>query len=327
MMARSSRLCIHDPRHSGLTTLRPVAQRLAHSYYTATSAHPVLAGPTRNVTGEAMPTSLAEALTQLSFLEFVQRCNLLIAPSQPTQLPAPISFLDVAVQTATPGEVSQDASTQTSDQPVSSLSLDVAVQTIFHSVRSSSLNAAVQTVPHSIFSQDVSTQMGSRPVSSFSVDTSMQTSIRSVVQHDAATQLPLTEFFIGCIYSNSPLDRQNPVRQSPAPMQGSHALLQPNSQPLPQSLLLIRTCSPMLAALPAIPSSRLSVPHMWEHTLYAQSPAPRGVPVPRSRGTHNSIGSNLRTDAGLFPKPKAVILPMVSFGQPMPNGPRPHCHS
>ena len=43
---------------------------------------PVLSGPTRNVTGEAMPTSLAEALTQLSFLEFVQRCNLLIAPSQ-----------------------------------------------------------------------------------------------------------------------------------------------------------------------------------------------------------------------------------------------------
>ena len=110
---------------------------------------PVLAGPTRNVTGEAMPTSLAEALTQLSFLEFVQRCNLLIAPSQPTQLPAPISFLDAALQTAAPCEVSQDASTQTSDQPVSSLSLDVAVQTIFHSVRSSSMDSAVQTIPHS----------------------------------------------------------------------------------------------------------------------------------------------------------------------------------
>ena len=137
---------------------------------------PALAGPTRNVTGEAMPTSLAEALTQLSFLEFVQRCNLLIAPSQPTQLPAPISFLDVAVQTASPCEVSQDASTQTSVQPVASLSLDVAVQTIFHSVRSSSLDAAVQTVPRSIFTEDVSTQMSSRPVSSFSVDTSMQTS-------------------------------------------------------------------------------------------------------------------------------------------------------
>ena len=88
---------------------------------------PVLAGPTRNVTGEAMPTSLAEALTQLSFLEFVQRCNFLIAPLQPIQLLVPISPLDVAVQTTSPCEVSQDASTQTSDQPVSSLSLDVAV--------------------------------------------------------------------------------------------------------------------------------------------------------------------------------------------------------
>ena len=33
----------------------------------------LLAGPTRNVTGEVMPTSLAEAVTQLSFLEFLQR--------------------------------------------------------------------------------------------------------------------------------------------------------------------------------------------------------------------------------------------------------------
>ena len=39
--------------------------------------------------------------------------------------------MDVAVQTVSPSEVSQDSSTQTSDQPVSSLSLDVAVQTIF----------------------------------------------------------------------------------------------------------------------------------------------------------------------------------------------------
>ena len=39
----------------------------------STSVHPL------DVTCEAMPTSLAEALTQLSFLEFLQRCNLLIA--------------------------------------------------------------------------------------------------------------------------------------------------------------------------------------------------------------------------------------------------------
>ena len=50
---------------------------------------PVLAGPTRNITGEAMPSSLADAVTQLSYIEFLQRCNLLIAPPQPPQLPGP----------------------------------------------------------------------------------------------------------------------------------------------------------------------------------------------------------------------------------------------
>ena len=52
------------------------------------SSH-VPAGPTRNVTGEVMPTSLAEAVTQLSFLEFLQRCNLLIAPPQPPHYQSP----------------------------------------------------------------------------------------------------------------------------------------------------------------------------------------------------------------------------------------------
>ena len=127
---------------------------------------PVLAGPTCNVTGEAMPTSLAEAVTQLSFLEFLQRCNLLIAP-QPPQLSVPISPLDAAVQTTSTCDASQDASTQTSDQPVSLLSFDVTVQTSFHSVHTSSLDAAVQTIPHSTLSQNVSAQMGSRSASSF----------------------------------------------------------------------------------------------------------------------------------------------------------------
>ena len=112
-------------------------------------------------------------------------------------------------------------------RPVSSLSLDVAVQTIFHSVRSSSLDAAVQTIPHSTLSQNVSTQMGSRSASSFSVDMFVQTPVRITVLHDVATQLPLLEFFIGCIYSNDPLDRRNFVRQSQPSVQGPHALLQP----------------------------------------------------------------------------------------------------
>ena len=177
----------------------------------------VPACPPRNVTGDVMP--LAEALTQLSFLEFLQRCGVPIAPHQPPQLQIPISLLDAEAQTTPPSDASQDVSTQTSDQPVSSLSSDVAVQTPFHSVHISSLDATVQTIPHSTLSQHVSKQMGSRSASSFSVDMFVQTPIRSTVLHDVAIQLPITEFFTGCIFSNDPLDRQNFVRQSPSSVQ------------------------------------------------------------------------------------------------------------
>ena len=207
----SPRLCIHWSPHRTLTSSgSALGPQLLHGHISS----PVLAGPTCNVTGEAMPTSLAEVLTPLSFLEFLQRCNLLIAPLQPSQLPVTISPLDAAVQTSSPCDASQDASTQTSDQPVFSSSLDVAVQTSFHCVRTSPLDAAVQTIPHSTLSQNVSAQMGSRSASSFSVDVLVQTPIRSAVSHDVSTQLPITEFFVGCIFSNDPLDRHNFVRQS-----------------------------------------------------------------------------------------------------------------
>ena len=92
--------------------------------------------PTRNVTGDVMP--LAEAITQLSLLEFLQHCGVSIAPPQPSQLPVSISLLD-AVQATPPCDAFQDVSTQTSDQQVSSLSFDVAVQTSPHGIHISSL--------------------------------------------------------------------------------------------------------------------------------------------------------------------------------------------
>ena len=192
----------------------------------------VTVDPTRYGTGGDMP--LAEAITQLSFLEFLQRCGASIALPQPSRPSASISLRDVTVQTTPPCDVSHQVSTQTSVQQ-DMLSCDVAVQTSFYGAHTLSLDAAAQTTSPSTLSQHVSTQMGSRSASSFSVDTSVQTPIRSAVQHDAATQLPLTEFFIGCIYSNSPLDR-HPVLQSPPPMQGSHDLPQPPpglAQPVP----------------------------------------------------------------------------------------------
>ena len=284
----------------------------------------VTEAPTRNSTGGVMP--LAEAITQLSFFEFLQRCGIPIAPPQASQLPVPISLLDAAVQTTPPCDVSHQVSTQTSVQQ-DTLSCDVAVQTSFYGAHTLSLDAAAQTTSPSTLSQHVSTQMGSRSASSFSVDTSVQTPIRCVVLHDAATQLPLTEFFIGCIYSNSPLDRQNPVRQSPPPMQGSHASPQPPpglEQPVPPpelaaySHLFTTHGAYVNSSSSHAQQSPVSTTQVGTHPVRTASSAKRSASTALA-GTHNPIGSNLRTDTGLFPKPRAVVLPMVSGPFPKPR--------
>ena len=228
--------------------------------------------------------------------------------------------MHVAVLTASPCEVSQNSSTQMSDKPVYSLSLDVAVHTIFHSVCSSSLDAAVQTIPHSTFSQKAQLPL-------ISVDTSMQIPIRSVVQHDAATQPELTEFFIGCIYSNNPLDRQNFVRQSPPSVLGSHALppTPPGlEQPAPPPELA--AYSHLLANVSSsschTKESLVCTTHVGTHLLRTASCTKRSASTAFAR-THNSTGSTFRTGTGLFTKPKAVTLPMVNFGHPQSNGPGP----
>ena len=55
--------------------------------------------------------------------------------------------------------------------------------------------------------------------------------MRSTVLHDVATQLPLTEFLIGCIFSNDPLDRQNFDRQSPSSVQDDIGSVSPPLHP------------------------------------------------------------------------------------------------
>ena len=89
-------------------------------------------------------------------------------------------------------------------------------------VHASHLWMPLRRLSHTAASGDVSTQLSfmeslstldalcptcSRPVPSLLLDAAVQTPLYSVASHDASTQLPLTEFFIGCIFSNDPLDR------------------------------------------------------------------------------------------------------------------------
>ena len=158
----------------------------------------------------------------------------------------------------------------------------------------------------------------------FSVDMSGQTPVRSAVPHDAATQLPLTEFLFGCTYSNSPLDSQNSVRQSPPPMQGSHALLQPppgleQPAPPPELAAYSHLLTAHGASANSSPShaqqSPVSTTQVGTHPVRTATSAKRSASIALA-GTHNPIGSDPCTGTGPFPKPWALVLPMVSFGQP-----------
>ena len=117
-MARPPLLRSHLLQSRRLTVLLLQVLFPAHCYHAVHISSQVTSDPTRNGTGDVMP--VAEAITQLSFLEFLQRCG---APPQPSQPPVSISLQDAAVQATPSCDAFQDVSTQTSDQQVSSLSI------------------------------------------------------------------------------------------------------------------------------------------------------------------------------------------------------------
>ena len=137
-------------------------------------------------------SSLAEAATQLSFAAFWERC-ISFSALPPSPLPVPTPPLDAATQTIPHIAVSQDVSAQ--------LSVEEFSLRRVHPHNPSVALALPST-------HDVHCPTCSRPVPSSLHDAAVQTPLHSVVSHDASTQLPLTEFFIGCILSNDPLDRQ-----------------------------------------------------------------------------------------------------------------------
>ena len=234
----------------------------------------VTEAPTRNGTGGVMP--LAEAITQLSFLEFLQRCGVSIAPPQPSQPPVSISLLDAAAQTTTPSTLSQHASTQ----------------------------------------------MGSRSASSFSVDTSVQISAHSVVLLDAATQLDLTEFLIGWIYSDRPLDRRHPFCQSPPSILGAHVA------PLPPPGLEQPTPPPVIATQPQsltnVSSSHCPTLQPAASTTHPVRPAgaKRSASTAQA-GSHNSNGPALVLRLLPSPNPTLWYSSCSTLGTPKPAAPAP----
>ena len=139
-----------------------------------------------------MSATLAEAATQLSFAAFLERC-IFVNAFPLHQLPVTTPPLDAATQTFSHTAAPRDVSAQ--------LSLEEFSLRCAHPHNPSGALAPPST-------HDVLCSTCSRPVPSLLLDAAVQTPLHSVASHGASTQPPLTEFFIGCIFSNDPLDRQ-----------------------------------------------------------------------------------------------------------------------
>ena len=99
-----------------------------------------------------------------------------------------------------------------------------------------------------------------------------------------------------------------------------------NNQPLLLSLLLIRTCSPMLAALSChTQQSPVSTTHVGTHPVRPAG-AKRSASTAHA-GNHNSNGPCLRTEVTPFPKPNAVGTPHAQPWALQNLRPQPRRHS
>ena len=104
--------------------------------------------------------------------------------------------------------------------------------------------------PPSVF--DVRCPACARTVSSLPLDAAVQTPLHSVATHDASTQQPLTEFFIGCIFSNDPLV-----------LQGSSSVhCDAGSASPPQPADIATLCSPSSASHASDGHEHTTAPHV-----------------------------------------------------------------
>ena len=196
------------------------------------------------------------------------------------------------------------------------------------------------------------------PVASFLFDAAVQTPLYSVASHDASTQLPLTEFFIGCIFSHEPLDRQaspsahcNAGSASPpqptdiatlcSPSSASHAsdghedttAPRVSPQPPPGFEKYASQCAshglPVKAApvrprlctsISVTPHSHISVPSKWKHILCARLLPTREVQVPPLREPTILLVQILVQELVLFPNHEPWFFLWSILGNPNLTG-------
>ena len=119
-----------------------------------------------------------------------------------------------------------------------------------------------------------------QPSPTLLLDAATQTCPLSTASADAATQLPLTEFFLGCIYSKDSLDHSVPP---PA-----HRLTCPScARPIPTLLLDAAAQTPSHSVASADATTQLPLREIFPWCVCTNDPMDRSVPPP----THGDASS------------------------------------
>ena len=269
----------------------------------------VQTGPTRTVTSDLLSATLAEAATQLSFAAFLERASLYVISRRP-RYPTPPhlwmpprrlfhtslslrTFLRRWVLTQLPRflltclfrllyAVLYYTILPHNNRSRSSL-LDVSSRTILLIVRDRHRHKAILVVPHRL-----------------NLLTLLQLAVSAVLDRDdhVRTMAPR-------------------VLLQPPPGLEQFAHLQVS---LLMHLLKRHRCDPVYVHLS---QSRLhshrSVPPKWEHILCAQRLPAREVLVPPWWERTKPVDADPCAGTGPFPKPRALVLPLVHFGQSKPG--------
>ena len=90
-----------------------------------------------------------------------------------------------------------------------------------------------------------------------------------------------------------------------------------------ENLLKRHWCDPRLCASFSVtpPQPHVSTTQVGTHPVRSAATYKRSASTATAlAGTHNPVGADPRAGTGPFPKPRALILPVVKFGQSKPDG-------
>ena len=243
------------------------------------------------------------------------------------------------MQTASPCEVSQDSSTQTSDQPVSLISLDVAVQTSSHGIHTSSLDAAVQTIPPvpclstflhrwvlaqlprfllmCLFRLPYAVRCYTMLPHNYRSRSSLLAVFSQTILWTAETLFVSTRYqyrvHVPCC---SHRQDSNSLHRLQASLLMLTCALHPHGIPVTAAPLRSRLHSAISVTHPQPPACTI---HVGTHHARSATVGKRSASTALA-GTHNPVNTDSRAGNGLFPKTRAIVLLVVHFGQSKSDG-------